>query len=132
MIMLKTQRQLSRPVLDHLPSSGSADGQLRVDADDFPHRWLARVVVGSFPESDAQLILQVVFERSVVGLRCSHSGFEQHASVDGQPSPLKGLDLVGDGDVGVQIRVAGAAVSMLERCRDVGRSPVVHLADPPW
>jgi hypothetical protein len=28
------------------------------------------------------------------------------------------LDLVGDGDVGVQIGVTGAAVPMRERCRD--------------
>ena len=82
-------------------------------------------MVGSFGESDAQLILQVVFEGSVVGFRCSDGGFDQHPSVDGQPSPVKGLDLVGDGDVGVQIGITGAAVAMGERCRN--QTLDVHL-----
>ena len=62
--------------------------------------------------------MQVVLEGGVVGLRRSHGGLEQHPPVDGQPSPVKGLHLVGDGDVGVQIGVTGAAVPVGERGRD--------------
>jgi len=38
---------------------------------------------------------------------CGNVGFEQHPAVDRQPPSVEGLDLVGDCDVGVQVRVAG-------------------------
>ena len=60
----------------------------------------------------------MLFERGVVGLRGGDVGLEQHPAVDGQPPSVEGLDLVGDCDVGVQIRVAGPAVPVGERGGD--------------
>ena len=50
----------------------------------------------------------------MVGLRRSHGGFEQHPAVDGRPAPVEGLHLVRDGDVGVQIRVAGGRATFVQ------------------
>jgi len=52
----------------------------------------------------------------------------QYPSVDGQPAPVKGLHLVGDRDMGVQIRIAGTAVPVGERGRH--QAPHLHLPDP--
>jgi hypothetical protein len=48
----------------------------------------------------------------ISGLRRRHRRLEQHPAVDRQPAPIKGLDLVRDRDVGVQIRVPGPGVSV--------------------
>jgi hypothetical protein len=72
----------------------------------------------------------VLFQRGVVGFRRGHVGLEQHPSVDGQPPSIKGLDLVRDGDVGVQIRILGTAVSVGERGRD--QASDVDLTDALW
>ena len=45
-------------------------------------------------------------------------GLEQGSSVDRQPFPVEGLDLVRDGDVGVQVGVPSAGVAVGERGRD--------------
>ena len=64
----------------------------------------------------------------ISGLRRGNIGLEQHPSVDGQPASVEGLHLVGDRDVGVQIRVAGPAVPVGERGRD--QASDVDLPDP--
>ncbi len=68
------------------------------------------------------------FERAVVGLRGGNVGFEQHPPVDGQPASVEGLHPVSHRDVGVQIRVAGPAVTVGERRCD--KASDVDLPDP--
>ena len=53
--------------------------------------------------------------RGVVGLRRGDDGLVQDPAVDRQPRARPGLHLVGDRDVGVQVRVAGAGVAVGER-----------------
>lgn len=43
---------------------------------------------------------------------------EQDTPIQGQPATIQGLHLVRDRDVGVQVRVAGAGVTVGERGRD--------------
>ena len=55
----------------------------------------------------------------------------QHPTIDRQPTPVKGLNLVGDGDMGVQIRVAGATVAVRECGRDqTGDIDLPHTLRP--
>ena len=60
----------------------------------------------------------MLLECGVVSLRRGNICLEEHASVDGQPAPVEGLHLVGDRNVGVQVRVAGPAVAVGERGRN--------------
>jgi hypothetical protein len=56
-----------------------------------------------------------MLQAGVVDLGGGHGGLEQDPSVDGQPLALAaGLDLVGHGDVRVQVRVAGAGIAVRE------------------
>ena len=117
-VLLEPGGQLTLPDHDHLPPRRPPLVQRRVDADDLPHRPLPRVRVGSFGEADAEPVGEVVFEGGVVGLRRRHLRLEQHPAVDRQPLPGQGLHLVRHRHMGVQVRVAGAAVPVRERRRD--------------
>jgi hypothetical protein len=102
--------------------------QSGVDADDFSDRPQPWVRVGPFDEPDPKACPEVVLQSGVVGFRRRHRGLEQDPSVDGQPAPVKGLHLVGDRDMGVQVRVAGTAVPVGERGRH--QAPHLDLPDP--
>jgi len=118
--------------LDALPSLRPPLVQAVVDADDLADGELAPVGVGPFGEPDAKGCGEVLFEGGVVGLRGGHDRLEQDASVDGQPASVgDGLDLIGDRDVGMQIRVAGARVAVHERGTDQAADvDLVHPARP--
>ena len=60
----------------------------------------------------------MLLERGVVGFRGGNIGLEEHPAVDGQPASVEGLHLVGDRDMGVQVRVAGPAFAVGERGGD--------------
>ena len=57
-------------------------------------------------------------QQQVVGLGVGDGGLVQGGRVQGAPPPVRALDAVGDGDVGVQLRVALAGVPVVERGRD--------------
>ena len=88
--------------------------QGEVDADDLAHRALgirARTVC----EPHAEFVGEVLLQGGVVELRYRHVGLEHDAAVDGQPGAVvRGLHLVRDRDVGVQVGVAGARVAVGE------------------
>ena len=67
------------------------------------------------------------FEGGVVGLGRGDLRLEQDPAVDGQPAAVEGLHLVRDGDVGVQVGVAGAGVAVGERRRH--QPADINLAD---
>jgi hypothetical protein len=60
----------------------------------------------------------MLLKGGVVGLRRGHLCLEQHPAVDRQPAPIEGLRFVRHRDMGVQIRVADAAVAVGEPTRD--------------
>ena len=105
-------------VLDVEPPLGEAAVQVGVDADDLAHRPLAGVLVGALGEAHPEGVDQVPLECGVVGLRGRDDRLVQGPAVDGQPGPVEGLDLVGHGDVGVQVGVPGAGVAVGERGGD--------------
>jgi len=81
-----------------------------VDALNLPDRALAGIGA-SVDEPHAELLDQLGLDPGVVPLARGDLRLEQHPSVQGQPlaSVLGGrLDLVRHGDVGMQVRVAGA------------------------
>jgi hypothetical protein len=118
MIFLELDGEFAAADVDVGAAGGPALVQSGIDTDDLPDRPLHRVGVGPFREPHPQGLTQVLFERRVVGLRRGNVGFEQHPAVDGQPPSVQGLHLVGYRDVGVQVRVAGAAVAVGERGSD--------------
>ena len=104
--------------------------QSGVDTDDLPDRPLRRIGAGPFSKPHPQAVVEVLFERGVVGFRRGHVGPEQHPPVDGQPPPVEGLYLVRHRHVSVQIRVPGPAVAVGERGGN--QAPYVNLPDPLW
>jgi len=87
-------------------------------------------------EGQAEPGVQLGLQAGVVPLRGGHGGLEQHPPVQGQP-PTRGAigiadpDLVGDRDVGVQVRVTGAGVSVVERRgQDAGGVQLLHPGVP--
>ena len=56
----------------------------------------------------------VVGEEGVVGVGVRDRCGVEALGVEGAPAPVGGLDAVGDGDVGVQLGVAGAGVVVVE------------------
>jgi hypothetical protein len=94
MITLKPTCQDTLPVLDQHPPRRPALIEGAVDTDDLAHRPLTRIGVGPIREPHPQPVAEMLFQGSVVCLRCGHRSFEQHPSVDGQPTAAEGLDLV--------------------------------------
>ena len=117
MIYLELDGEFAAADVDLGAAAGPALVQPGVDADNLPDGPLRRIGPGPFGEPHPQAVAEVLFEGGVVGLRRRHLRLEQHPSVDRQPASVEGLDLVRDRDVGVQIRVAGAAVAVGERGR---------------
>ena len=86
-----------------------------VDADDLPDRSFAPVGAGALGEGESEPVPQVGLEAGVVGLGGGDDRRVQGPPVDGEPlAGLAGLDLVRDGDVGVQVGVSGAGVAVGE------------------
>jgi hypothetical protein len=128
MIGLELDGEFTTADVDQGAAAGPALVQLRVDADDLPNGPLRRIGPGPFGEPHPQRVAEMLFEGGVVGLRRRHLRLEQHPAIDTQPAPVEGLNLVCDRDMGVQIRIAGAAVAVSERGR---HQPVnVDLPDP--
>jgi len=87
-------------------------------------------------EGQAEPGVQLGLQAGVVPLRGGHRGLEQHPPVQGQP-PTRGAigiadpDLVGERDVGVQVRVAGVGVAVVERRgQDAGGVQLLHPGVP--
>jgi hypothetical protein len=118
MILLELDGEFAAADVDVGPPGRPPLVQPQVDTNDFPDRPLARVGAGTDSEPHPQRVAEVLLQGGVVGLRCGNLCLEQHPAVDRQPPAVEGLHLVGDRDMGVQIRVAGAAVAMGERGRD--------------
>ena len=114
MLALEVGRQFALAVLDGRPPLRPTGVQRRVDADELADRPLAGVGGGPFGEPDGECFGKSAFQGGVVDLGSGDDGLEQEAPVDGQPAPVEGLHLVRDGDVGVQVGVAGAAVAVGE------------------
>jgi hypothetical protein len=110
MITLKPGRQLTLPVLDQCPSRRPPLHQCRVHTDNLPHRPFTWIGIRPVGEPYTKPVAEMPLQGGVVGFRGSHGGFEQHPAIDGQPPAIQGLDLVRHRHMGVQIRVAGAAV----------------------
>ena len=128
MIMLELDGELATADVDMGPAGRPPLVQPRVDTDDFPDRPLARIGTGTRSEPHPQRVAEVLLQGGVVGLRRGNLCLEQHPAVDRQPAPIEGLHLVRHRDMGVQIRVAGAAVAVGERGRD--QATHVDLPDP--
>jgi hypothetical protein len=130
MILLELDGQLATAEVDMGPPGRPPLIQPRVDADNLPDRPLARIGTRTCSEPHAQRVAEVLLQGGVVGLRGGNLCLEQHPAVDRQPPPVEGLHLVRDRDMGVQIRVSGAAVAVGERGRD--QATHVDLPDPLW
>ena len=128
MITLKPGRQYTLPVLDQHPPRRPPLVQRRVNTDDLTHRPLTQLRVGSIGEPHPQPVAEMMLQGSVISLRRSHGGFEQHPAVDRQPPPVQGLDLVRHRHMSVQIRITGPGVPVGESGRH--QAADVDLPDP--
>lgn len=73
----------------------------------------------------------VIGQERVVGLRQRDGGLVQAARVQRAPAPVDALHLVRDDDVGVQLRVGGAGVVVVERGSDHPDDPHLRHTAPP-
>jgi hypothetical protein len=128
MITLKPGRQYTLPNLDQHPPPRPTLVQYPVDTDNLTHRPLTRISVGPVREPHTQPIAEMMLQGSVISLRRSHGGFEQHPAVNGQPPSVQGLHLVRHRHMSVQIRITGPGVAVHERGRD--QAADVDLPDP--
>ena len=78
--------------------------------------------------ADAERCREVVGQDPVVELGHGHGGLEQAAGIEGPPAAVRCLDPVDHRDVGVQLRVAGARVPVIEGCRDHPADVFLHHA----
>ena len=117
MILLELDGEFAAARVDVGTAGRPALVQSGVDADDLPDRPLAQIGAGPFSKPHPQAVVEVLFERGVVGFRRGHVGFEQHPAVDRQPPPVEGLYLLRHRHVRVQIRVAGPAVAVGGACQ---------------
>ncbi len=112
---LEVAGQFGLPGDDAVPTGRPSRQESGLDADDLADGTLARIVAGAGGELDAERLAEVGLEGGVVGLGRGGDGLVHQAAVDGEPASVgDGLDLVGDGDVGVQVGVAGAGVAVGE------------------
>ena len=110
--------QLAGAGLDRGPPGRPALVQPGVDADDLPDRPFPRIRVRPLRKPHPEPVGEVGFQSGVVALGGGDGGLEQQPAVDRQPTPVEGLHLVRDRDMGVQIRIPGPAVAVHERRRD--------------
>ena len=104
--------------LDRARALGEVLPQRLRDAVDLPLR-LGRAAALLRRPAPAELGGQLVGEDPVVQLGHADRGPVERLGVEGAPRPVgDGLDAVEDDDVGVQLRVAGAGVPVVERGRD--------------
>ena len=71
---------------------------------------------------EAEPVGEQVLQDALVQLGQRDDVVEQGRGVERAPRAVRGLDAVGDHDVGVQMRVAGAGVPVIERGRDTPRT----------
>jgi hypothetical protein len=83
MIILELEGQLAAAGLDVGTAGRPALIQSRIDTDDLPDRPLRRIGAGPLGEPHPQRVTEMLFQRSVVGLRRRHVGLEQHPPIDG-------------------------------------------------
>ena len=88
----------------------------------------AALPAGPPPPPDRQPAGEVVGEQVVIQLGHGDGGVVQRPGVHRPPPAVRSLDLVRDHDVGVQVRVAGAGVPVVERRRQ--HPPRGHLRGP--
>ena len=105
--------------------SGAALGpvprQVAVDTDDFTDRVLGLAAAAGGSRSakrDAESLDRAAPRGGCCTARRRDVVLVDRPPVEGQPVAVEGLDLVADGDVGVQIGVAGARVAVGERGGD--------------
>jgi hypothetical protein len=114
------------------PAAGEVADHRGGDAVDLADRLAAGGGARPGGEPDAERGGQVGFEGGVIGLGSGDGHPVQGASVEGAPLAVGSLDFRGDGDVGVQVRVAGAGVPVLEGGADqavgldLGDAPLFH------
>jgi len=129
---LKHCRQLGASGGDTRPPRRPHPRQALIHPHDFPDRPLGEVGAGPFGEGHPQPGDEVGFQAGVVPLRRGHRRLMDHPTIQGQPPQdaigAPGLHLVGDGDVGVQIRVADPGVAVGEHRPDQPFG--VHLPHP--
>jgi len=128
MIFLELDGELAAADVDVGAARRPAVIQPGVDADDLPDRPLRPVGARAFSKPHPKPLAEVLLQCGVVSLRRGNICLEEHASVDGQPAPVEGLHLVGDRDMGVQVRVTGTTVPVGERGRH--QAPHLDLPDP--
>ena len=88
----------------------------------------AALPAGPPPPAERQAVGEVVGEQVVIQLGHGDGGVVQGPGVHRPPPAVRSLDLVRDHDVGVQVRVAGAGVPVVERRRQ--HPPRGHLRGP--
>lgn len=104
--------------LDVGPPGGEVLDELHRYPGDLPDRLPGPGGVRPLDERHRKTPAQLGFEGGVVELADRHCDPAQRAGVQAAPLAVHALNLGGDGDVGVQIGVAGAAVVMIEYRRD--------------
>ena len=119
---------LQRPgaCFDLRAARGEMIDPLRRDARDLPHR-ATPARGGAFGELHPQSAVQLTLQSGVVPLRRGHGRLVHHLPIEGAPLAVVGvLHLVRDRDMGVQVRLSRARITVHERCRD----QPVHLHVP--
>jgi hypothetical protein len=117
---LERRSELALTARDVTAARGPRLQEPGVDADDLPHG-TSSLGGGTFGEPHAEPLGELGFEPGVVVLGGHDLGLEHHPAVEGEPLAAlarQGLHLVGDHDVGVQVRIAGAGVAVVERRGD--------------
>lgn len=113
------------PVVGHELVVGGADrptpsreqvDEIAPHAVDLPDRDPDARARGS-DEPDAEPLHELLLDQGVVALRRGDVEGEQHARVQAAPLPVVAHRLRRDRDVGVQVRVTGAGVQVVEGCR---------------
>ena len=98
-----------------LRRAGGEQGEQRVGDTRELERGGAARAAGAPPPRDGQTPAELVGEQVVVDLRDRDDGVVQRSGIDRAPQPVGALDLVRQDQVGVQVRVAGAGVPVVER-----------------
>src|SRR6185437_17010335 len=117
-VCLELLGQLGGAGFDGLAARGPACVEFGVDADDFADRALASTGRGHLGELQSDALAKVGFQACVVQFGDGDHDPVKGLAVQGQPAlysvGVDGGDLVGDRDVGVQVGVACAGVSVGE------------------
>ncbi len=120
-LVLEAPRQCRKLRLDAGPARGPGAQQLGWDSGDLTDLAPALTGITALGEPHADPLDQQGFQPGVVVLGRGDLVPVQRPSVQRQPPPLRGADLVADRDVRVQVGVAGARIAVGERrCDEAG------------